>query len=301
MKTAIGIDMGGTWVKGIVMTEEGDILKQIYSPTNDKLGLWHEAVKDIYHELRSYCPIPVPVLGLSAPGLPNQHNTCIGYMPGRLNGLEYFDWGKFLGQKVRVINDAHAATLAEARFGSAKGLNNVLLLTLGTGVGGGIILNGKLHQGHFQKAGHLGHMSIDFHGDRDIVGTPGSLEDAIGNASIEKRSLGRYQSTYELLEAYRQNDAFAQWLWLDSVRKLSIGLVSLTNIFSPDVIVLGGGITQAEKDLYEPLESFMALYEWRPANQRTPIVQAHFGDMAGAVGAASFALEYESAPLVLAT
>ena len=295
-QTAIGIDLGGTWIKGVLMdTETGEIVKQLYHPTTGKKA-WKQAVKETVDDLRQQANVlrggaVVKAVGLSAPGLPNAKNECIAFMPGRLDGLEDFHWGHFLNQTVYVVNDAHAALMAESRFGVAKGHKNVVMLTLGTGVGGGILIDGKLYQGNHQKAGHLGHITVNTESDLSITGQPGSLENAIGNATIEKRSLGRFTSTYELLEAYKQGDYFAQWVWLTSVRHLTIGICALLNAFSPDLVVLGGGITQAENDLMLPLAEFMNLHEWRPGGQSTPIKIAHFGDMAGAIGAASFAIQ----------
>jgi glucokinase len=293
---AIGIDLGGTWIKGVLMNiYTGEIVKQLYHPTNGENNQgdahWKQAVSDTVGELREQASEPIKAIGLSAPGLPNSTNQYIAFMPGRLSGLEGFHWDHFLNTPVHVVNDAHAALMAETRFGVAKGHPNVVMLTLGTGVGGGILINGKLYQGNFQKAGHIGHMTVDAEADRDITGSPGSLEDAIGNATVERRSLGRFTSTYQLLEAYKKGDYFAQWVWLSSVRKLAIGINSVINLFSPDLVVLGGGITQAEDDLLLPLAEFMSLYEWRPGGRATPIKIAHFGDMAGAIGAASFALQ----------
>ncbi|MBO0930105.1 ROK family protein [Fibrella aquatilis] len=297
---AIGIDLGGTWIKGVLMTiDTGEMVKQLYHPTHGDKD-WKQAVAETVAELQQHADLVKPTddqgstikaIGLSAPGLPNETNRCIAYMPGRLPGLEGFHWGDFLNAPVYVVNDAHAALMAETRFGVAKGSRHVLLLTLGTGVGGGLLVDGRLYQGNSQRAGHLGHITVDTEGDRDIMGLPGSLEDAIGNATIEKRSLGRYTSTYQLLEAYKQGNPFAQWVWLSSVRKLAVGICSLINCFSPDVVVLSGGITQADADLLLPLTSFMDAYEWRPGGLTTPIKIAHFGDMAGAIGAASFAIQ----------
>ncbi|MBC7920932.1 MAG: ROK family protein [Ferruginibacter sp.] len=302
---AIGIDLGGTWIKAVLLNGAGEIIAQEYRPTHgnrdpspgpsDPSAVavstpWKEAIRETVDALKTKSSAPVAAIGLSAPGLPNDTNTCIARMPGRLQGLELFDWSEFLGQPVHVLNDAQAATMAEFRLGAARGYTHVLMLMLGTGVGGGLILNGQLYQGLFQKAGHLGHVCVDNQGDRDIVGIPGSLEDAIGNATVGKRSLGKYQTTYELLEAHRHQVPFATWLWLDSIRKLAIGISSLINVFSPEVVVLGGGITQADEQLFEPLSEFMTLYEWRPGGQAIPIVQARFGDIAGAIGAASFAI-----------
>jgi len=298
---AIGIDLGGTWIKGVLMDiETGEIIRQLYHPTNDEkdrgeaspdAAHWQQAVAEAVADLRVQSASPVKVVGLSAPGLPNDTNQCIAFMPGRLSGLEGFYWGKFLNAPIHVVNDAHAALLAESRFGVAKGHKNVVMLTLGTGVGGGVLIDGKLYQGNFQRAGSLGHITVDAESDRSIVGQPGSLENAIGNATIEKRSMGRFTSTYQLLEAVKQGDYFAQWIWLSSVQKLAVGISALMNCFSPDLVVLGGGITQAEDELLLPLAGFMNLYEWRPGGRATPIKLAQFGDMAGAIGAASFAIQ----------
>jgi glucokinase len=189
-----------------------------------------------------------------------------------------------------VANDAVAAMAAEARFGEASGLKHAVLLTLGTGVGGAILINCSIYQGAFQKAGHLGHMSVDHAGEQDICNLPGSLEDAIGNCSIEKRSLGRYMFTHQLLEDYRKGDPFATWLWLDSVRKLGVAVAGITNILSPEKVIIGGGISEAGKDLFDPLAQFLSLYEWRAGGHRVILSRAKFGDMAGAIGAASFAM-----------
>jgi glucokinase len=294
LKNIIGIDLGGTWIKAVLMNPSGEIIFQEYHPTHDDESVtnnWKKAIFDTVQKLKEKSTdTPIASIGLSAPGLPNDKNSCIDFMPGRLQGLEFFDWSKYLGQTTHVLNDAHAATMAELQFGALKGIKSGILLTLGTGVGGGLVINGQIYQGLFQKAGHIGHITLDNQGERDIVNLPGSLEDAIGNSTIEKRSLGRYKTTYELIEAYHAHDPFASWLWLDSVRKLAIGIASLVNILSPEIVVLGGGIAQAEEGLYNALAAFMELYEWRPRGHTTPIVQAHFGDMAGAIGAASFAL-----------
>jgi len=165
------------------------------------------------------------------------------------------------------------------------------MITLGTGVGGAILIDGKPYQGSFNKAGHIGHIVIDSQGDRDIIGIPGSLEDVIGNCTIEKRTYGKYKSTEQLIEAYRKGDSFASEVWLTSVRKLAIGIASLTNILSPEVIILGGGITSAGSALFDPLEEYMSFFEWRVNGNRAEIVKAQYNEMAGAVGVACFAME----------
>jgi glucokinase len=287
----IGIDLGGTRIKGVAIDADGNVLEQLYNPTNDgDDSSWKETVATSVKELASRLKQHEFSIGISAPGLPDDENTAIAFMPGRMQGLENFNWTNFLQRPTYVLNDAVAAMMGEAKFGAARDKKHVVMLTLGTGVGGAILIDGKPYQGVFNKAGHIGHMVIDDEGDCDVTGMPGSLEECMGNCTIEKRSKGKFTSTSQLIEACRQGDAGAKEIWLKSVRQLAIGLASVVNILSPEIIVLGGGVTQAGSDLFDPLEEFMNQYEWRPGGNKTEIVKAHYGDMAGAIGAACFAM-----------
>jgi glucokinase len=289
--SAIGIDLGGTRIKAVALDNDGNVLHRLYASTNDNSdATWRQSVKTSVEELQSKLMLSEFIVGISAPGIPDEKNSCIAHMPGRMQGLENFDWSSFLHHKTYVINDAIAALMAEAKLGVARDKKNAVLLTLGTGVGGAILIDGKPYQGNFQKAGHIGHIVIDHEDEPDVTGMPGALESAVGNVTIEKRSLGKFKDTHTLLEAYRSGDHFAKWVWLTSVRKLSIGIASVINILSPECVILGGGITEAGKDLFEPLENFLSIYEWRPGGNRTTIMKAQFGDMAGAIGAACFAM-----------
>jgi glucokinase len=289
-KATIGVDLGGTRIKTVALDADGELLFQLYTPTNDGNGdNWKQTVKSSIEEMVTHLHITDFVAGISAPGIPDDNNEKIAYMPGRLHGLENFCWSDFLGHKTWVLNDAVAALMAEATLGIAQSQKNVVMLTLGTGVGGALLIDGKPYQGSFQKAGHIGHISLNCENDTDITGIPGSLEDAIGNCTVEKRSHGKYKDTYSLLEAYRKGDHFARWVWLTSVRKLSIAIASISNMLSPECVVLGGGIMEAGNDLIEPLETFLSLYEWRPGGNKVTILKAQFNDMAGAIGAACFA------------
>ena len=291
LKTVIGVDLGGTRIKAVAVDRTGKILHQLYTPTNDiDEGFWKQAVMSSVESLQSKLGSAEIAVGISAPGIPDEKNSTIAHMPGRLQGLENLEWSSFLKLRTWVVNDAVSALMAEATFGVAQNKKHVAMLTLGTGVGGAILIDGKLYQGNFQKAGHIGHITMNSEGDGDVTGIPGSLEDAIGNCTIQKRSLGKFQDTQSLLEAYRKGDHFARWVWLTSVRKLAIGIATVTNILSPECIILGGGICEAGNDLFDPLETFLPLYEWRTGGNKTVILKARFGDMAGAVGAACFAL-----------
>ncbi len=291
MKIAIGIDLGGTNVKGIIMNELGEILLQHSIPTiDDEEGKWRENVQEMVDFLQANHPIKIEIIGLSAPGLANDENTTIAHLPNRLQGLENFNWSKYLHSKTYVLNDAHAALMAEAKYGVAKDFKNAILFTLGTGIGGGIMINGELYQGQGQMAGHLGHMSINYADDeQSILGMPGSLEYAFGNYSIKRRSRGQYNSVENLVAAFEKGETFATWLWLDSVRKLALAVASLINALSPEIIVLSGGITNANDLLFNHLNEFVHLYEFKPKGKVTPIVKAKFQELSGAIGAAGFA------------
>lgn len=289
---AIGIDIGGTRIKSVLINTDGTVQEVMYTPTNDGTdSVWKQAVKEIVSGIKRKHADETLVLGIAAPGLPNPANTAIACMPGRMEGLEHFVWTDFLNMPAFVLNDAVAALLAESRQGAAKNKKHVVMLTLGTGVGGAVLIDGKPYQGAFAKAGHIGHMVINDADDYDVTGMPGSLEMCIGNCTVEKRSNGKFTSTQALLDAYIAGDAFAKKVWLKSVQQLAIGLASVTNILSPEMIVLGGGITAAGASLFEPLEEYMAMYEWRAGGNKTIIVKAALGDMAGAAGAAYFAME----------
>lgn len=291
-KTAIGIDVGGTRIKSVVIDDKGKILHENSQETNDgKDGEWQIGVAAAVRVFSSILKDEKVKVGISAPGLPDADNRYILCMPGRMRGLENFNWSEYIGKPVYVLNDTVSALMAEAKFGAAVNKKNVAMLTLGTGVGGAILIDGKPYQGAMNKAGHFGHMVVNDEGEIDITGMPGSLEDCIGNCTIEKRTGGKFNSTEALLTAYAAGDEFAKEVWLKSVRQLGISLASIANILSPELIVLGGGITSANDHLFVPLKKFMDQYEWRPTGETTPIVKATYSDLAGAIGAACFAMD----------
>jgi glucokinase len=287
---SIGIDLGGTRIKGVAIDATGKVLHQSYTATNDGEGeVWKAAIAKTVNDLKQKLNIDKIAVGISAPGLPNKENTAIGFMPGRLEGLENFIWSNYLQCPAYVLNDGVAALVAEAKAGAAKECTNAVMVTLGTGVGGALLIDKKPFQGSFNKAGHIGHMVIDSNDDCDVTGMPGSLEECIGNCSIEKRTKGKFTSTHELLRAVNNGDEFAKTIWHTSVKKLAIGLASVSNIISPDTIVVGGGIAEANDDLFIPLNKWFDEFEWQPGGIRPQIVKAVHSDLAGAIGAAWYA------------
>jgi glucokinase len=208
--------------------------------------------------------------------------------------LEGLIWGKFLkvSHPVPLLNDAHAALLGEVWCGAARRSQNAILLTLGTGVGGAALVDGRLLRGHIARAGHLGHISLDPTGAPDVARTPGSLEDAIGDCTVKARSDGRFTSTKKLVAASNAGDRDAQRVWRKSVQALAAGIASLINVLDPEVVVIGGGIAQAGEALFRPLKKYLNDFEWRPGDKKARVVPARLGDRAGAFGAAWNAIHF---------
>jgi glucokinase len=290
MNYSIGIDLGGTNIKIVVLSNEGETLDHITCDTGDADGSWAETIKrnllKIQTQRGEAC-----YLGVASPGLAAKDGKSIAYMRGRLRGIEGFIWTDFLEspKPVFVLNDAHAALLGEVWQGAAKGYRDVVLLTLGTGVGGAVLADGRLLKGQIGRAGHLGHISVNSDGAPDIVGTPGSLEEMIGNYNLSERSGGRFTSTRELVAAHLNGDTDATRIWLRSVFHLGVAVASFINAFDPEIVVIGGGIAQAGPALFEPLNEYLDRFEWRPMGTRVPVKVAALGGVAGAIGAAYYA------------
>jgi glucokinase len=225
-----------------------------------------------------------------------QDQSSIAFMPGRLTGLQDLVWREALQVDcpVPVLNDAHAALMGEIWAGAARKSKNVILLTLGTGVGGAAMVDGHLLRGAIGRAGHLGHISLDPDGTADVANTPGSLENAIGDCTIASRTNGRFQSTADLVQASLHGDKDAKRIWLNSVKNLAAGIAGLINVLDPEIVVIGGGIAKAGPALLQPLRKYLRSFEWRPGGHRARIVLATLGDRAGAFGAAWNAAQFQS-------
>ena len=231
-------------------------------------------------------------MGFSAPGLAAPDGGCITHMPVRLEGLVGLNWQKFFdfSKTIPVLNDGHAALLGEAWLGAAKGFQTVILLTLGTGVGGAALVEGKLLRGRTGKAGHFAHTSLGPDGPQDDCGCPSSLELAIGNCSILERSNGRFTHTGEMMEAIENGDDEAEKIWLKSVKGLATAICSFSNILDPEAVILGGGIAKAGDRLFVPLREYLDPLLWKTDDYEIKLLPAQLGDLAGAYGAAANAL-----------
>ena len=293
MSYSIGVDLGGTHIKIVVISDDGNVLEYLTCDTADSEGSWAQTIEqniDLIQKQRGQSPCHI---GLAAPGLAAKDGRSIAYMQGRLEGLQGLVWQDVLESPVPVVvlNDAHAALLGEVWRGAAKGYRNAILLTLGTGVGGAVLVEGRLIKGQIGRAGHLGHVTVNSDGDPDIVNTPGSLEQMIGNYNVYERSGGRFTSTRLLVEAHLRGDAEATKIWLRSILHLAAAIASFINAFDPQIVIVGGGIAQAGPALFDPLRKELERFEWRPLGHTVQIIPAALGEKAGAIGAAYYGIQ----------
>lgn len=299
----IGVDIGGSQMKLVALEETGEILnkniintpKKSISISENVQGVLDNITQFIEEIEHTYTNRSIKKIGISLPGLADSKNQFMYQLPGKLFGLSEFNFQEAFGDKyfVRIINDANSALLAEHWLGAAKGFSDVILLTLGTGVGGAIMVNDKLLQGVNGRSGHIGQMIMNPLGMADIFYLPGTLETFIGDMYVQRRTCKKYNSAIELANGYLENERLAKSYWLDSMKSLSIALVTLINVIDPQIIVIGGGIAEADEALFDPLQEYMDRYEWRPKGNPTPILKASFSLYAGAIGAAKFIQNYQ--------
>jgi glucokinase len=295
MRHAIGVDVGGSFVKLVAVEPDGRVIHRarMATDTSSPASL-PDAIARALDEVRSTHG-PAVAVGLASPGLVRRGDNHVHWMQGRLDVVQGLDWTAALRRDsaVSVLNDAQAALLGEVWLGAGRGCRDVVLLTVGTGVGGAILADGRLLAGHTGRAGHLGHITVDAAGSPDIVGTPGSLEDAIGDCTVARRSHGRFATTEELVAAHVGGDEDATRVWQTSVRHLAAAVASIVNAVDPARVILGGGIaTRAGDVLMMPLRRGLDDFEWRPHGAAVEVVLAELGDEAGAIGAARHAMSH---------
>jgi len=300
MKWALGIDVGGTAIKGVAAAEDGAVLRRASTPTRDgqaEAEEWAAQARDLAGQFQAEIGPAPAAIGVASPGLAAPDQRSIAHLPVKLQGLVGFDWTRALGREglVPVLNDAHAALLGEAWTGAARGKRHVVLLTLGTGVGGAVLSHGRLLTGAIGRAGHLGHLCLDPDGPKSITGMPGAVEVFVGDATVRERTDGRFASSKELVAAFEAGDAQARAWWLRSVRALGCAVASAINLFDPETVVLAGGVAQAGDALFGPLRDVLDEIEWRPGGRAVSVAPAVLGEWAGAIGAGRRALDLQSA------
>jgi glucokinase len=206
------------------------------------------------------------------------------------------------GLPVTVENDANAMTYAEWRYGAGRGMKNVVGITLGTGVGGGMVLDGKMYRGSGFSAGEIGQMSIDYGGVSGHYGNLGALEKYVGNLQIAEHAQRRYAQAgrhkelancapKDIAAAAQAGDEVARQIWEEVAGWLGTALASIAWLLNPDAFVIGGGVAQAGRLLFEPLEhrvqSMLSEVVWGALK----ILPAKFNNEAGIIGNAALAAD----------
>ena len=301
-KFIIGIDLGGTNLKAALLDLECKVFfKKVISTRefHQKENLIRAIVKTVNSciEENGLRKADCLGIGLGLPGPIDVERGMVHFFPNipgwkdvRLKGM----LEKKLGMRVVLDNDANLMALAEFKLGAAKGLRNCVCVTLGTGVGGGIIIDGRLYRGSSFAAGEVGHIPINEKGPACNCGGKACLESYIGNDKIlssARRSFGK-SMTLEILSALANaGNKKAKGIWLAAARRLGICLSGVINILNPDCIVIGGGVANAGKVLFDEVRAQVRQRAMPVQAHTVKIIKAMLGDDAGLIGAGLLAKE----------
>jgi glucokinase len=312
----IGVDLGGTNLRTAILSPDGDILDRHKEATYAADG-WSRVVARLIENIKRQRKSAVQkgfevcAVGVGAPGVIQVDKGIVVKSPN------FPDWNnlplkdqleKALDVPVFLENDANAAALGEQWRGAGQGIRSMLLLTLGTGVGGGIILADKIWHGADGMAGEIGHMTLIPDGRPCTCGNVGCLEmyasargivqsyrEALGKSSIQVSDALKKITSEQVYEAARAGNEIAVRVMKDMGRMLGIGIASLINIFNPERIVIGGGVKDAWPLFIDATREEVMKRAFEVPARRTEIVPSQLGDDAGMVGAAAVALQFEKA------
>jgi glucokinase len=303
----LGVDVGGTKTLGVLTDRQGAVLIEHRLPTPPTGAAMIETVVEVIVELRK--TEPVDAVGIGFPGLVDNDGVLrfAPNLPGVVELPVRAEVEKGVpGLAVRVENDATCAAWGERMVGAASGLDDVLLVTLGTGIGGGIIADGRMIRGAHGFAGEIGHMVINPHGPPCRCGQRGCWEryasgSGLGRIAREAANAGQAGRIVELAggdpenvkgehvtTAVAEGDAEAREIFHRFAWWLALGLANLANIYDPEAFVIGGGLVQAGDVLLEPTRAaFAELLEGADHRPAVAILPAALGEHAGAIGAAA--------------
>lgn len=288
---AIGIDVGGTKIAAGVIDRGGKILRRVERPTpTESQDELLAALDDVVSELMA------DGVGAIGFGLPSTIDQRVGRVVGSVNiPLADFDFRDRMADRlslpVALDNDGNVAAIAEWKIGAGKGANHLIMLTLGTGIGSGLILNGKAYRGSVGAGAEIGHMVLQYGGERcsGIYCTGhGHFEQLVSGRAADRMAaqiLGAEATGRELVGAAREGNADALEAVRELGRRLGAGIGSLVNVFNPEVVVIGGGFSQARDLFLEPALETMKVEALPPGRDLVRVVPALLGPDAGLVGA----------------
>lgn len=303
MNTVFAVDIGGTAIKAARVDETGHILDQRRIPTPATLDAFRTAARELTAALGAGCS----AIGIGCKGRIATASSLVEVLPGTVHYLEGHHLSAFFGdgQPLAADNDARVALIGERRWGAAQGYDDVILLTLGTGVGGGVITGGRILRGAVGLGGHIGHYTIEPHGVPCICGNRGCLETIFSAKAIESAafaavhrgaatSLAQYGPTPTCEQVFAAAQA-ADPIALDIVHQanhaLAAALAGLAFVFDPQIIILGGQIAAAGDLLFLSVREQLHARTRLMFRRDIPVVPTQLADPSGVLGAAALALD----------
>jgi len=307
----LGIDIGGTQIKGAAVEETGAVVESLRFDTPPSLDEFRQALPRLIRQL-SNSAAPVSAVGIGCKGIVNPETTRLEVLPGTLHYLE----GQLLseivapalprGVPIAADNDARVALHGEVAWGAARHCRNVVMLTLGTGVGGGVVADGRVLRGATGAAGHIGHLTVDPFGVLCICGNRGCLETVFSARTIESDAFAAIHrgmesrllasgvippSCAEVFDLARQGDAIAGDIIRKATVLLGAAIAGLAFVFDPELIIVGGKVSEAGDVLMAPLRAEIAGRTQPYLRREIPVVRSTLVDPSGVIGAAALALE----------
>jgi len=310
----IGLDIGGTQIKAACVNESGSVVETRRVNTPASLIEFRQAVCGLLEELIA-SHANIRAVGIGCKGLINPHTSQVESLPGTLHYLEGQVLAEMLapvlptGMMIVADNDARVALAGEMSWGAARRCRNALMLTLGTGVGGAILSDGRILRGTTGAAGHIGHLTVDPDGTLCICGNRGCLETVFSARVIEAQAFGaihrgvdsrllshgsKVPTCAEVFDLARHGDAVAGDIVRKATRVLGAAIAGLAFVLDPEIVILGGQISEAGDVLLEPLRAEIT-WRTRPFLRREiGVVRSQLVDPSGVIGAAALALEARS-------
>ena len=308
-KFRIGVDVGGTNVKVALVDESGSIVFTDTVPTRAEMGYEYtisnmiKAIHDVVKESKTDMK-DIKGIGFGFPGQIDCDNGIVRLapnIPGWVNIPIADIVSKEFGVPVKVDNDVRCAALAELNYGAGKGATNMICITVGTGIGSGLIVNGKLVRGASNAAGELGHIKLQMeggplcgcgdHGCLEAFASGPSIvamaeEYVRGGKSTKYRELAKNEITpYYVCEAAKQGDVVAKKIFEIIGSYIGIGLASVVNLLNPEKIVIGGGVADAGEFLFGPIKETLKKRSMPIQGSAVQVVHAELGNTAGVIGA----------------
>jgi glucokinase len=308
---AVGVDLGGTAIKAGLISKDGKIIKKTSVDTLADKGpdiVIDQIKKGIQFVIEDVSNNQIMGIGVGFPGVVSVEKGTVENPPN-LPGWEKVALGEILQNKfninVTVENDAKAAAVGELIFGAGRGLTNFVMVTLGTGVGGGIIINKKLYRGEIGAAGEIGHTTINYNGQKCNCGSFGCLETYVGNNYLVnhvKDELKNHKDSliFELIKgdldsltpktistASEKGDDYAASVIIDTGRYLGYGLASVLNILDISKIIIGGGVSGFGKILFQSTQDTIKERALKSLAAKVQVLPAELKNDAGILGASA--------------